>query len=223
MRTVKRNPLLSGVCAILGGVFLWVGTAGADVTSDESAAILVIPKIVFDPTGRFSPNLKPTDTEIQVSNVSGDPVKVRCFYVNATSHCSDDTDEACFATSDCQTFGAGGLCVPGWIETDFEFMLSKFQPIVWRVSEGLTSLPLSDQGLNSGSIPPVSEFPFLGELKCVEVGPDDLPIDHNDLKGEATIVAASLSGIDARGYNAIGIQAVSGAKKERITKYNKNE
>ena len=32
MRTVKRNPFLSGVCAILGGVFLWAGAAAADVT-----------------------------------------------------------------------------------------------------------------------------------------------------------------------------------------------
>ena len=27
MRTVKRNPFLSGVCAVLGGVFLWAGAA----------------------------------------------------------------------------------------------------------------------------------------------------------------------------------------------------
>src|SRR5262249_37631629 len=132
MRTVKRNPLLSGVCAVLGGVFLLVGTAKADVTSDEAAAILVIPKIVFDPTGTFSPNLKPTDTEIQVTNVPAQPVKLRCFYVNATSHCSNSPTDACFDTSDCQRFGLGGLCVPGWIETDFEFTLTKFQPIIWR-------------------------------------------------------------------------------------------
>lgn len=209
MRTVKRNPLLSGVCALLGGVFLLVGTAKADVTSDEAAAILVIPKIVFDPSGSFSPNLKPTDTEIQVTNVSSDPVKLRCFYVNATSHCSNSPDDACLDTSDCQQFGLGGLCVPRWIETDFEIALSPHQPIIWRASEGLTTIPLSEGGVTSGSIPPVSEFPFLGELKCVEVGPDDLPVAKNDLKGEATIVAASTSGIDARGYNAIGIQAIA--------------
>jgi hypothetical protein len=211
MRTVKRNPLLSGVCALLGGVFLLVGTAKADVTSDEAAAILVIPKVVYDPDGRFSPNLKPTDTEIQVTNVSDHTVKLRCFYVNATSHCSNALDEACFDKSDCQQFGLGGLCVPRWIETDFEFTLSKLQPIVWLASEGLTSIPLSEGGVTSGSIPPVSEFPFLGELKCVEVGLDDRPVDTNDLKGEATIVAASASGIDARGYNAIGVQAIAGA------------
>ena len=211
MRTVKRNPFLSGVCAILGGVFLWAGTAKADVTSDEAAAILVIPKLVFDPIGRFSPNLKPTDTEIQVTNVSSDPIKLRCFYVNANAHCTNSPADVCFATSDCQQFGLGGLCIDGWIETDFEFTLTKFQPIVWRISEGLTSIPLAEQGLNIGSIPPVGETPFRGELKCVAVGPDDSPVDSNVLKSEATIVAADKSGIDARGYNGIGVQAVQGA------------
>lgn len=68
---------------------------------------------------------------------------------------------------------------------------------------------------NQGRIPPVSENPFQGELKCVQVGDDELPIDQNDLKGEATIQdiaagASSVSRVDIRGYNAIGIQAIEG-------------
>ena len=41
------------------------------------------------------------------------------------------------------------------------------------------------------------------------------PVDRNDLKGEATIVAASTTGIDARGYNAIGIQAIAGQRRRQ--------
>jgi hypothetical protein len=60
---------------------------------------------------------------------------------------------------------------------------------------------------------------MIGELKCIEVGEDEFPIDANDLKGEATIEEVTLTPIvkapdvvdaDIRGYNAIGIQAVEG-------------
>lgn len=212
MRTVKRNPFLSGVCAILGGLFLWAGAARADVASDRAAAILVVPKVVFDSNGKYSPNDKPTDTEIQVTNVSNQPVNVRCFYVDAVSHCSNSPSDACFTTLDCQTFGAGGICVPGWVETDFAFTLTPHQPIAWQASEGLSSLPDGETVLagNSGSIPRVGEDPFFGELKCIEVDANEAPTDQNDLKGEATIVAADSSGIDARGYNAVGVEAIPG-------------
>jgi len=216
MRTVKRNPLLSGICAILGGVFLLVGPASADVTSDRAAGILVIPKLIFDSEGRFNANGRPTDTEIQISNVSDQEVKLFCYYVNANSHCSNSPEDTCFTNADCQQFGIGGLCFDGWVEVDFQFTLSPRQPLVWRLSEGLQDtstgdLPPGEFRPSTGSIPGASEDPFFGELKCVEIGPDDAPIDRNDLKGEATIVAASMSGIDARGYNAIGIQAIQGA------------
>jgi len=211
MRTVMRNPFLSGVHVILGGAFLWAGVAGADVASDRPAALLVVPKVVYNTDPRYSPNLKPSDTEIQITNVSEEPIKVKCFYVNANAHCSNNPLSVCYTNADCQQFGLGGLCFAGWIETDFEFTLSPNQPIVWRAGEGLTNLPLADTGQNEGSIPAVSEDPFRGELKCIAVGPDDEPVDRNDLKGEATIVAASADGIDARAYNAIGIQALPDA------------
>lgn len=216
MRTVKRNPFLSGVCAILGGLFLVVGAARADVASDRAAGIIIIPKLVFDSDGRFTPNRKPTDTEIQITNVSNKTVYARCFYVDAVSHCSNSPSDACFTTADCQTFGTGGLCISGWVETDFEFNLSPHQPIIWDISVGAASLPLTGgvagpgSFQNTGSIPNVAEDPFFGELKCVEVDSNNVPVDQNDLKGEATIVAGDSMGIDARGYNAVGIEAISG-------------
>jgi hypothetical protein len=216
MRTVKRNPFLSGACAILGGGLLWAGAARADVASDRAAAILVFPKLVFDSDGRFSPNDIPTDTEIQVTNVSAQPINLRCFYVDANAHCSNSPQHVCFTNFDCQTFGQGGVCFDGWTETDFTFTMTPRQPLVWRISTGLPSVATSDLPFgqfrpNTGSIPAVPEDPFRGELKCVEVGPDNAPIDQNDLKGEATIVAAADGAIDARAYNAIGVQAISGA------------
>jgi hypothetical protein len=209
MRTVKRNPILSGVCAVLGGVFLWAGTAVADVTSDEAAAILVYPKLRVDLAAGI-------DTLIQLSNTSEEVVNVMCFYVNANSHCSNRPEQICNTNDDCVL---GGICFEGWIETDFRFTLTPRQPVVWKLSQGMPFFPLD--GIDKvgvggtfnedSAVPPAPENPFYGELKCVQVGDDGAPVDRNDLKGEATIVTANDTLLDSRGYNAVGIQAIEGA------------
>ena len=61
-----RWAILSGVVGTV--IALWaVGSARADVASDEPGAILIYPKIFVDTHGVFGP---PTDTEIQVTNTS---------------------------------------------------------------------------------------------------------------------------------------------------------
>lgn len=247
MRTVKRKPFLAGVCAVLGGVALCGGVASADVVSDQTAGLVIYPDLEAD----FCSGV---DTEIQLTNTSNEAIKVRCFYVNANSHCTNRPDLTCNTTEDCQgsriipsqegptclfptapeELGRGGICEEGWHEIDFEFTLTPYQPIAWLLSEGRQFLPLDGFPIagNEGSIPAANEDPFHGELKCFQVGPDDRPIDRNDLKGEATIVTAPRSdlsttannptfsglasriaanGLDARSYNAIGIQAIEGA------------
>jgi hypothetical protein len=208
MRTVKRNPLLAGVCAVLGGTLLWTGTSVADVTSDRAAGLLVFPKLIYDSVGRFNENNIPSDTEIQISNVSDQQVNVLCFYVNANSHCSNQLETVCSINADCPS---GGVCTANWVEVDFEFSLTPHQPIMWRISDGLATLPLDGAAPpnNTGFIPPVNEDPFFGELKCIEVDENRAPVDRNDLKGEVTIVSASIDRIDARAYNAVGIEAIA--------------
>ena len=83
MRTVKWNPFLSGGLLALGGMLLWAGAARADVSSTNSAAIVVFPKIVVDISEGGS-----ADTIIQLTNTAANPVNVRCFLVNANGHCS---------------------------------------------------------------------------------------------------------------------------------------
>ncbi len=229
MRTVKWNPFLSGVYTVLGGMLLWAGAARADVTSTNPAAIVVYPKIVVDTSSENN-----IDTIIQLTNTAPNPVNVRCFYVNANGHCGNSPFAICDpngnpADSPC---AIGDVCISQWTETDFAFQLTSHQPIDWTASQGLSDLPLSPSCTgpechgavngesNSGSIPPVSENPFQGELKCIEVG--DLGVGENpstvtvfnDLKGEATIEDITISGggtpsVDSRGYNAIGIQAAT--------------
>ncbi len=226
MRTVIRKPVLAGVLGMLGGVFLGAGAASADVTSDRPAAILVWPKLLFSSADDtvLSEAGQVIDTTIQVTNTSSEEVRLRCFYVNANSHCSNEPERVCGNHADCNLTFSGGLCQPGWLEVDFEITLTPFQPLVWNLSDGMPRLPCSQAPCspggsgttyeNVGNIPPAAEDPFMGELKCIQVGPNNEPIDRNDIKGEATIVTVSPDGdqtLDARGYNAIGIQAIEGA------------
>lgn len=213
MRTVKWNPFLSGVCAFLGGVALTSGVALADVTSTNAAAILIYPKLLVDTT---APGFQ-EDTLIQMTNTSAEPVNVRCYYVNANGHCSN-TFAVCNPNAR-NTCGPNGLCIAGWIETDFAFRLSPKQPLVWQLSKGLPELPLAvlpgpGGFFNTGSIPPAPEDPMIGELKCVEVDEDERPVNRNSLVGEATIEKVVLDEtpeldltLDSRGYNALGVQA----------------
>ena len=224
-------------------VLLAVGTASArvidptGVTTNESAAILLYPKLKVDlntcVAGSCSltpetscttnedcqdPAVAGVDTLVQLTNTSEFLTKVHCFYTNTNSHCSNSPETICTDANFRSVCPAGGLCVQGWQETDFRLTLTKRQPISWSVNQGLSSLPLATrpgQGsppqFNNGSIPPVLEVPFTGELLCIQVDvTNELPIDRNDLKGEASIVKTIGDRIDDAKYNAIGIKAIEG-------------
>jgi len=184
------------------------------VTTNESSAVVLYPVLKADPADGV-------DTLVQLTNTSVFLTKVHCFYTNTNSHCSNSPTTICTDQDFRQVCPLGGLCIPGWIETDFRLTLTKRQPLSWSINEGLSALPLADQPgmgnppqFNEGNIPPVAEVPFTGELLCVQVDvTTELPTDRNDLKGEATIVespASNIEGVDARKYNAIGIKAIEG-------------
>jgi len=126
MRTVKWNPFLSGVCAVLAGVALSSGVALADVTSTNAAAIVIYPKLLVNTTVEGFQ----LDTLIQMTNTSSEAVNVRCYYVNANGHCSNNF-QVCDPTGDPadNPCGPAALCVAGWVETDFVFRLSPKQPL----------------------------------------------------------------------------------------------
>jgi len=204
---------------VLGLVLAWSGAASAQtgfcgdvdtckVATDRPAAVLIYPKIEVDPDAGV-------DTVVQLTTVSEAPVSVRCSYLNANGHCSND-DSICFADIQCSGFAR---CEQSWSETDFRITLTRLQPLSWNASQGLTVLPcdfFTGGGVgclqrNDGRIPPVPEDTFIGELKCIEVDDSDAPLDFNDLIGEATTVRSDGFALDASKYNAIGVQAIPGA------------
>ena len=203
-----------GVVVAIAGALVSLGgrAAQADVASDRAAAILVWPKVVVD-----EPDL---DTIIQISNTSTETQILHCFYVNATSHCSA-SERAC-DTIDNPCAPEEGLCLPGWIETDFQVVLTPRQPIFWVASTGLAGNQLPLDGIafrgprgksNAGTrIPPVSEIVDADyELKCIVVDGEGRAVARNVIKGEATIVSdPSTPFLSVEKYNAVGIQAIEG-------------
>ena len=207
-------------------LLLAAGVVRADVASDQAGAILVFPKIMVDTSnlagrGRL-------DTLIRVSNTSNQPISMRCFYADATPVCSTGQGSCLWPNLDCT-----GTCgVPQCQELDFVVNITARQPVAWLASQGGKSCSQSPPDVpcfpltpdwafapngqtNTGSlIPPVGQDPFIGEMKCIAVDRNDVPVERNDLKGEVEIVRVDVPGggpeVDVESYNAIGIPAISG-------------
>jgi len=231
----KRVLSAVGVVAFaaLAGIVAAAVTARAQESqfprSDRTAGYIVFPKVVVDVNGDFHDG-RAVDTVVQITNTSQLARVVHCFYVDATSHCSNAPTTPCEQNSNCPT---GGLCRPGWVPQNFTFLLTPNQPFGWRASEGFLSSGLCIGGPHAGdpcsngsdcdggtcgplasvvvgTVPPLEPL-FIGELKCVEVADTAslAPINSNDLKGVANIeeVTSGSSGtVDIRSYNAIGFQ-----------------
>jgi hypothetical protein len=193
--------------ATLIGLGSNLSPAAARITTEESASILVFPKVIADGT---------RDTIIQITNTSNNMRHAHCFYVNAAPSIpglpiSDENP-------------------PLWTEIDFDITLTKQQPTKWVVSTGRRfpafedtcagqatdsgrqcdpsttgggDADCCDAGFDPGRIPP-SAPDFTGELKCVEVDASGFPVGGNALKGEATLVDTADN--DVSKYNAIGLK-----------------
>lgn len=196
---------------------------------DNPAGVVIYPKIVVD-------SARGIDTRLHLSNASARPdgatstdQMAHCFYVNANSRCTN-TGAVCSSFFDCEDAGGFGSCEPGWIETNFDIFFTQAQPIGWVASEGLAGddlpcratflnpNPCFGNGSNSGTrIPPISEDPFIGELKCIQANSDNrLPHPcqsaaecRNDLTGHAAITSNPTPGFgDVASYRATGLENV---------------
>jgi hypothetical protein len=216
-----------------GGISLWSVIAAlvsvsvaarADVASDEAAAILVFPKLLIDTSN--APPGPQIDTLIRVSNTSDQPIWMHCFYIDATPQCSDvGTLRDCLA--DPNLAECWRDCQQQCNEEDFWVNITAFQPIAWLLSWGskecspktpkdIPCLPCTSDNpgwhgeTNDGSaIPPAPEDPFIGELMCIAVDANGVPVERNDLKGEVEITRVQGNVADVEGYNAIGIPATN--------------
>lgn len=112
---------------VMAGALSLAAVTRADVASDESAAIVIFPKVVVDTTTGL-------DTYIRLSNTSDREVSVLCFYVDVTPKCTLPA-RSCFPDStDCTD--AEGMCLPQWQQTDFKIRITTRQPVAWLASQG---------------------------------------------------------------------------------------
>ena len=217
MLTIKRVGLAGGAVALaVLSVLLASPRANAATVSDIGAAIVVWPKIAAE-TGV-------TDTTVQLMNLDRtSQTAAHCFYVNANSHCTNSGD-VCTSSLHCIDGEFRGACVPGWVETNFDIILTPNQPLAWNALDGLGGSDIPCPGTfgskctgNQGTrVPPITESPFIGELKCIQVdritrlpvecGGGGQPACENDLAGSATVIDISEGQVDPKTYNAVGLR-----------------
>jgi hypothetical protein len=183
-------------CALLGSITsaLSPWPAGAQVSTEEAASVIVFPKVIADGS---------RDTFIQISNTSNSQVRATCFYVNAQRLNPGQPP--------------GPFNPPLWQALKFDIALTAQQPTNWAVSIGRPNSPLDPTcrffptpsydcygaGEDPGDVPPVPPD-FFGEVLCIEVDALLNPISGNHLTGEATI--KDLSTGDVVKYSAIGLE-----------------
>jgi hypothetical protein len=218
----------------VAGVLLVIGSrVPAEVSSDQPAAIVVFPKLIVDSGNHI-------DTLIRLTNTSDSPLRLHCFWVDATPRCANGTGNCAARVG--QEGRCTGDCVEDhWSETDFEMTITARQPIGWQISQGMRAC--SEIGVDPGSDPdhqpcfvldgvrfkglggqvngtsnilPVPHDEFVGYLQCIAVD-EHGPVERNDIAGEALIVKSQTkisaeppTGPDVDGYNAIGLQAIAG-------------
>lgn len=206
MRRQRGLVGLMGLAALVG-LGIIAKPAVAAVTTEQSASILVFPKVISDGT---------RDTIIQITNTSNNMRHAHCFYVNGALTSPDLPPSL--------------TNPPLWTEIDFDIWLTKQQPTHWVVSTGRRDFPLDktcrqktcdpqttggptvgntapadccDAGFDPGRVPPVHPG-FTGELKCIETDAGGFPVPGNALKGEATL--EDIATADVSKYNAIGLK-----------------
>jgi hypothetical protein len=223
MLTTKTLSLLGAAAAV--GLAL-SPMAQAVTYSDTGAAVLIWPKIIVDVD---------RDTVVQLTNQSSQPAAAHCFYINGNPRC-DNTGAVCDSRFDCEEDGVFGSCQPGWIEINFDVLLTRDQPLAWSAMDGLSADGGPGQSLEDGKVPcpggfadpcippetnagtrvpPVGEIPFVGELKCIQVDRNTrLPAEcqgvacRNDLEGAATIYQIEFQEIDTEKHNAVGLRTM---------------
>ena len=125
MRVQKRSPWLAGLGMVLAVLALSGARARADISSDKAGSVVVFPKVIADGT---------RDTLISLTNTSNMQAYAHCEYVLGTGFCAI-SGNTCSTLFDC-TGGVGDLCETNWQIGNFDVILMRQQPTIWRVSTG---------------------------------------------------------------------------------------
>ena len=236
MRVQKRSPWLNGLGVVLAATALWGTQAQAAVSSDKPGSVVLWPKVIADGT---------RDTLITLSNTRNEQAYAHCEYVQALGICAvtgtfcSVPDAAPGSPGSCEAV-PGNVCTQQWQSADFDVVLTRQQPTIWRVSTGRVDNPFlpadgacdlvlpanpgdairqSCPGLFLiGQVPPAPDQPFRGQLTCIQVAMDGTAIGSNGLKGEATIETLGSTQIST--YNSINVEALQAASVDGLIRLN---
>jgi hypothetical protein len=137
MLTMKKLTLMVAAGAMWGlSALLLSPTVHASTFSDAASAVVVYPKVVVTST---------RDTVITLTNAASHQTAAHCFYVNANNRCTN-SGMVCSSQTDCLVDGITGSCVGGWIEVNFDVILTPEQPLAWSAHDGLQNSDLPCNG-----------------------------------------------------------------------------
>jgi len=182
---LRLAPALLVLCA--------AAAAPAQITTSQSATVMVFPRVVADAQQN-------QDTIIQITNLSNNQLGAHCYYVEF-SNCVV-TDFFITLTRQQPTHWPGSIGRPGFDDTHCNPQLANCPGAGLDPGQGVVD---PDTGIYTpGSVPGVAQ-PFRGELICVTVDAAGSLFGANGFAGRADLV--NLSGTDLASYNAIGVQA----------------
>lgn len=238
MRVQKRSPWLTGLGVVLTAMALWGAQAQAEVSSDKPGSVVMWPKVIADGT---------RDTLITLTNTRNETAYAHCEYVQSLGLCSITGD---FCDPQATVPGSPGICPPvtgnvcedQWQTQNFDVVLTRQQPTIWRVSTGRIYDPfLLTDGICTttmgipprqscpglfliGQVPPAPDQPFRGELRCFQVASDGTPLPANGLKGEAVIETLPTEALPVNTqiskYNSINVEGLAAPSIDGILRLN---
>lgn len=235
MRVQKRSPWLNSLGVVLAAMALWGAQAQADVSSDKPGSVVFWPKVIADGT---------RDTLITLTNTRNEQAYAHCEYVQSLGICAVTGSFCSVPNAAPGSPGAcedivGNVCTQQWQSANFDVVLTRQQPTIWRVSTGRSDNPFlpadgrcdiipppdpdtatgqSCPGFFLGAVPPATDQPFRGSLTCVQTTMDGSLLGSNGLKGEATIETLGTPQIST--YNSVNVEAISPAAIDGLVRLN---
>lgn len=150
------------------------------------------------------------ETDFRVQLTYEQPLQWLASEGLADARVCENTDTPCRTSDDCGGDRCLGLPLSSGVCSGNQFFTCSSNSDCAQFGAGTCS-----QSNVGTRIPPVPEDPFRGELRCIAIDANGVPVPRNELAGQGIVVRTETAGavdtIDSASYNAIGIQGTGGS------------